>query len=152
MRCEEHTPAPRGRLRSIITELGQWKDSDLANLSDAIVQIIDSRGSARPSIKQIKETVAAVTGIGVDVLSSERRERDVKRARKVAMALCRHMVLASYPRIAKAFGREFGSARRACRQLKPLLALAAGAAPAGATAKDLAIIMLANYERLIGID
>lgn len=141
------------RLGSIISEVAKWASADLINLSQAIVEIVDRRGAAKqPSLKQIKEAVAAVSGVSVDDLSSERRDRDVKRPRKVAMALCKYLTLAGYPRIGRAFERDHGAAHRACRQLEPLIAFAGKTVSADATIVDWASIMLAHYERVVGVD
>lgn len=115
--------------------------------------MVDRRGSVKqPSLKQIKEAVAGVAGVSVDDLSSERRDRAVKRPRKVAMALCKHLTLAGYSRIGNAFGRDKANAIRACRQLDPLIALAARTVPPDATIGDWARAMLANYEHIVGAD
>jgi hypothetical protein len=106
----------------------------------------------QPSLKQIKEAVAAVSGIAVEDLSSERRDRDVKRPRKVAMALCKHLTLAGYPRIGRAFERQPGAAHRASQQMAPLIAYVGNTLPAGATVKDWAVNMLAAYEQVVGQD
>lgn len=152
MRCDK-SHMPGTRFGSIINEIARWKSADLVNLSHAICEIVERRGAVRqPSLKQIKEAVAAVSGIAVDDLASECRDRDVKRPRKVAMALCKHLTLAGYPRIARAFGRQPGAAYRASQQLDALVTFAARSAPAGASINDLATIMLANYERLVGVD
>jgi chromosomal replication initiation ATPase DnaA len=140
-------------LGSIISELSKWDSPDLVNLSNAIGEIVDRREATRqPALRQIKEVVAAVSGVRIDDLSSERRDRDVKRPRKVAMALCKHLTLAGYLRIGRTFGRDSGSALRSCRQLEPLVAFAHGALPADATITDWAVVMLDNYERFIGAD
>lgn len=153
MHCDEHAAPPRGRLGRVLSELTQWGSQDLVNLTHAIREIVDRRGSVRqPSLKQIKEAVAAASGLSVDDISSERRDRDVRRVRKVAMALCKHLTLAGYPRIGRAFGREAGAARRACRQLEPLVAFATKTLPPCAHVKDLALVMLCHYERIVGPD
>lgn len=142
-----------GRFAHLIRELAQWASPDLINLSQAIAEMVESRGAAKqPTLKQIKEAVAAAAGVPVDDLSSERRDRDVKRPRKVAMALCRHLTLAGYPRIGKAFERDHSNVLRTCRQLEPLISLAEQTAPPGAAIGDWAQIMLANYERIVGVD
>jgi hypothetical protein len=152
MRFDEHT-APGTRFGSIINEIGRWGSSELINLSHAICEIVDRRGAVRqPSLKQIKEAVAAVSGIAVEDLSSERRDRDVKRPRKVAMALCKHLTLAGYPRIGRAFERQPGAAHRASQQMAPLIAYVGNTLPAGATVKDWAVNMLAAYEQVVGQD
>jgi chromosomal replication initiator protein len=149
MRCDEHT----ARLGSIISELRKWESPDLVNLSHAIGEIVDRREATRqPTLRHIMEVVASVSGVSLNDLSSERRDRDVKRPRKVAMALCKHLTLAGYRRIGPAFGRESGSAWRSCRQLEPLVAFAGGVLPADATIQDWALIMLDNYERFVGAD
>jgi chromosomal replication initiation ATPase DnaA len=145
--------APGGRFGSIISELAGWASPDLINLSHAIVEMVERRGyTKQPSLKQIKEAVAAAALVSVDDLSSERRDRDVKRPRKVAMALCKHLTLAGYPRIGKAFGRDQSNVLRTCRQLEPLIALAAHALPLDATIGDWAAFMLANYGHIVGAD
>ncbi|WP_316159690.1 helix-turn-helix domain-containing protein [Bradyrhizobium sp. SZCCHNRI3042] len=145
--------APGGRLGSIISELAQWASPDLINLSHAIIEMVERRGSAKqPSLKQIKEAVAAVAGVSIEELSSERRDRDVKRPRKVAIALCKHLTLAGYRRIGKAFERDLTAAQRACRQLEPLIAFAGKTVPPDASIGDWARLMLANYERIVGAD
>ena len=145
--------ASPGRFGSIISELAHWTSSDLINLSHAIVEIVDRRGASKqPSLKQIKEAVAAVAGVPVEYFASERRDRDVKRPRKVAIALCKHLTLAGYPRIGKAFERDANAAQRSCRQLESLIAHAAKVLPPAAAAGDWAVVMLENYERIVGPD
>ena len=144
---------PGARFGSIINEIARWGSSELINLSHAIGEIVDRRGAARqPSLKQIKEAVAAASGIAVEDMSSERRDRDVKRPSKVAMALCKHLTLAGYPRIARAFGRQPGSAQRASQQMEPLIAYVGKTLPGDATVKDWAVNMLAAYEQVVGQD
>jgi chromosomal replication initiation ATPase DnaA len=139
-----------GRL-GIISELAQWASSDLINLSHAITEIVERRGASKaPSLKQIKVVVAAASGVLVDDLSSERRDRDIKRPRKVAMALCKHLTQAGYRRIGSAFERDASSTQRSIRQTEPLIAFAAATLPADAGLDEWAATMLANYETVMG--
>jgi chromosomal replication initiation ATPase DnaA len=143
------------RFASLLAELAKWASPDLINLSEALVELVEHRDTAvarQPSLKRIKEAVAIIGCVPVDDLSSERRDRDVKRPRKVAMALCKHLTLAGYSRIGKAFARTAPATLRACKQLEPLTAFAAKKLPADAALEDWASVMLRHYESILGPD
>lgn len=149
----EETTERHARVGNVIKGLADWASSDLINLSHAIVEMVDRRGSTKqPSLKQIKVVVAAISGVSVDDLSSERRDRDIMRPRRVAMALCKHLTIAGYRRIGLAFARDVRVTSRSVKMLDPLIAFAAAALPPDAGLDEWAAVMLANYETVMGPD
>lgn len=63
-------------------------------------------GLVRPSIRDVQEAVAEHFGITRNDITSERRDMPVAQYRHIAVYLAKEMTGASYPLIARTFGRR----------------------------------------------
>jgi chromosomal replication initiator protein len=71
------------------------------------------------SIGQIQQLVADHFNFTVPELTARTRQRDVVHARQLAMYLCRDILKASYPNIARAFGgKDHSTVIHACNKIK----------------------------------
>ena len=69
-------------------------------------------------VRMIKRATAKYFGINVSDLNSDRREKELWRARAAAMYLCREMTKFSYPALGRAFNRDYSSVIRAVKKVE----------------------------------
>ena len=75
------------------------------------------------SIGRIQQLVADHFNFTVPELTARTRQRDVVRARQIAMYLCRDVLKASYPSIARAFGgKDHSTVIHACEKIRTEMA------------------------------
>lgn len=70
------------------------------------------------TIALIRAATIAETGVSVVEMDSPRRNAGSVRARWVAQWLCRQLTAASYPQIARAFGRDHSSIHHAVQRVQ----------------------------------
>lgn len=77
--------------------------------------------NTHPTIREIQECVVARFGVTIRELLSERQDRQVARARQVAMWICRHVGVHTLPVIGRHFGRDHTSVMLSLRRLDHLM-------------------------------
>ncbi len=107
---------------ALITLLAAASLTDTSiTLSLAAEQLRDhSLDAEQPlSIGRIQQLVADHFNLSVPELTARTRQRDVVHARQIAMYLCRDVLKASYPSIARAFGgKDHSTVIHACSKVK----------------------------------
>lgn len=86
------------------TDARSWATAFGRDCKRLVSEAADSFAPNAPTITTIMQMTAAICGVSMAELTSERRGRRVVTARHVAMFLCRTMTLQSFPAIALRFG------------------------------------------------
>lgn len=84
---------------------------------EALQQFFHS-SSLLPSIEQVQRNVATFYRLSPEDITGVRRNKDIARARQIAMYLSRKLCKASYPTIGQAFGKDHTTVLVACRKIE----------------------------------
>ena len=74
-----------------------------------------------PSIVEVQETVAFVFGVSLTEMLSARRTMGIYVPRQIAIALCRHLTMRSFPEIGRKFNRDHTTILHSARKYESLV-------------------------------
>ncbi len=125
-------PPPSGLLTQIL-----WPDEYTGN------------NFTRPTIRQVARAMALAYKMDYARIVGPERLDAIVRPRQLAMALAKHLTLASYPAIGRAFGgRDHTTALHAIRKFAPIIETTASIMPIGAPLMEWVHVARETLERI----